>query len=106
VRAEVLSTGDLIVSGRIVAGEGTRAREVQQLLTAGADRTALAAAGVGWVVEYTDHDMMLYRVDGVSPVVPQWKRTTTVVAHLIWSMMIATGALVMGVTAWRRRVQS
>ena len=106
VRAEVLSTGDLIVSGRIVSGEGTRAREVQQLLTAGADRTALAAAGVGWVVEYTDHDMMLYRVDGVSPVVPQWKRTTMIVAHLIWSMMIATGALVMGVTAWRRRTQS
>ena len=106
VRAEVLSTGDLIVSGRIVAGEGTRAREVQRLLTAGADRTALAAAGVGWVVEYAGHDMMLYRVDGVSPVVPQWKRTTMIVAHLIWSMMIATGALVMGVTAWRRRVQS
>ena len=106
VRAEVLSTGDLIVSGRIVAGEGTRAREVQRLLTAGADRTALAAAGVGWVVEYTDHDMMLYRVDGVSPVVPQWKRTTVIVAHLIWSMMIATGALAMGVIAWRRRVQS
>jgi hypothetical protein len=106
VRAEVLSTGDLIVSGRIVAGEGTRAREVQQLLTAGADRTALAAAGVGWVVEYTDHDMMLYRVEGVSPVVPQWKRTTVIVAHLIWSMMIATGALAMGVIAWRRRVQS
>ena len=106
VRAEVLSTGDLIVSGRIVAGEGTRAREVQRLLTAGADRTALAAAGVGWVVEYTDHDMMLYRVDGVSPVAPQWKRTTVIVAHLIWSMMIATGALAMGVIAWRRRVQS
>ena len=106
VRAEVLSTGDLIVSGRIVAGEGTRAREVQRLLTAGADRTALAAAGVGWVVEYTDHDMMLYRVDGVSPVVPQWKRTTVIVAHLIWSMMIATGALAMGVIAWRRRIQS
>jgi hypothetical protein len=79
---------------------------VQRLLTAGADRTALAAAGVGWVVEYTDHDMMLYRVDGVSPVVPQWKRTTMIVAHLIWSMMIATGALVMGVTALRRRTQS
>ena len=106
VRAEVLSTGDLIVSGRIVAGEGTRAREVQRLLTAGADRTALAAAGVGWVVEYAGHDMMLYRVDGVSPVVPQWKRTTVIVAHLIWSMMIATGALAMGVIAWRRRVQS
>lgn len=106
VRAEVLSTGDLIVSGRIVAGEGTRAREVQRLLTAGADRTALAAAGVGWVVEYTDDDIVLYRVDGVIPVVPQWKRTTMIAAHLIWSMMIATGALIMGVTAWRRRVQS
>jgi hypothetical protein len=29
-----------------------------------------------------------------------------IVAHLIWSMMIATGALVMGVTALRRRTQS
>ena len=50
VRADVLTTGDLTIGGRTVPGEGTRAREVQQLLLSGADRDTLAAAGVGWVV--------------------------------------------------------
>jgi hypothetical protein len=44
------TTGDLTIGGRTVPGEGTRAREVQQLLLSGADRDTLAAAGVGWVV--------------------------------------------------------
>ena len=50
VRADVLTTGDLTISGTTVPGEGNRAREVQQLLLAGADPAALAAAGVGWLV--------------------------------------------------------
>ena len=50
VRADVLATGDLTISGQTVPGEGGRARALQQLLAAGADREALAGAGVGWVV--------------------------------------------------------
>ena len=50
VRADVLTTGDLTISGRLVPGEGDRARDVQRLLAAGADHDALARAGVGWLV--------------------------------------------------------
>ena len=47
VRADVLTTGDLTISGRLVPGEGGRAREVERLLAAGADPDALARAGRG-----------------------------------------------------------
>ena len=85
VRADVLTTGDLTIGGRTVPGEGDRARDVQQLLLAGADRDKLAAAGVGWVVventwntgwsapalplpvAYHDEDLTLYRVGGDHP---------------------------------------
>jgi hypothetical protein len=119
VRADVLSTGDLLVSGRTVAGEGDRAREVQRLLSEGADRAALAAAGVGWVVtesgaqsltplpvDYADADLTLYRVGGISPVAPQWKRNAVMVAHLIWAGMLVLSATVLGGMTVRRRPQS
>jgi hypothetical protein len=119
VRADVLSTGDLVVSGRTVTGEGTRAREVQRLLSVGADRATLAAAGVGWVVsetgaqslkqlpiDYSDDDLTLYRVGGMSPVVPQWKREAVIAAHFIWAGMILTGAAVLAFSARRRRAGS
>jgi hypothetical protein len=119
VRADVLSTGDLVVSGRTVSGEGNRARDVQRLLADGADRATLAAAGVGWVVtetgaqspsqllvDYSDGDLTLYRVGGVSPVVPQWKRFMVIVAHLIWAGMIIISAAALGLSALRRRDQS
>ncbi|MDA0252925.1 MAG: hypothetical protein O3A42_18610, partial [Actinobacteria bacterium] len=41
LRAEVLATGDLLVAGQTVPGEGARAREVQRLLLSGADPAAL-----------------------------------------------------------------
>jgi len=119
VRADVLSTGDLVVSGRTVSGEGNHAREVQRLLAGGADRATLAAAGVGWVVtetgsqapgqltiDYSDGGLTLYRIDGVSPVAPQWKRIVVIIAHLIWSGMILVSAAVLGFSARRRRDQS
>ena len=83
-----LDTGDLIISGHTIPGEGNRAREVQQLLLAGPDPAALARAGVGWVVVesdtagdmgasattldalppvYHDDDITLYRVGGDTP---------------------------------------
>ena len=54
---DVLTTGDLTISGRLVPGEGGRAREVERLLAAGADRDALARAGVGWVVVESGDDV-------------------------------------------------
>jgi hypothetical protein len=50
LRADVLMTGDLTVSGTTVLGEGDRAREVQRLLLAGTDSDQLREAGVGWLV--------------------------------------------------------
>ena len=81
VRADVLTTGDLTISGRLVPGEGGRAREVDRLLAAGADHEALARAGVGWVVvdsrgdtrtlplpvAYRDEDVTVYQVGGDYP---------------------------------------
>ena len=121
VRADVLSTGDLVISGRTVAGEGNRAREVQRLLSSGADAEALAAAGVGWVVtetgstaaslgqltiDYSDADLTLYRVGGADSGAPRWKRNMVIAAHLIWAGMLVIGAAILTGMACRRRTQS
>ncbi|MCX6483901.1 MAG: hypothetical protein NT146_11655, partial [Mycobacterium sp.] len=121
VRADVLSTGDLVVSGRTVAGEGNRAREVQRLLSSGADAEALAAAGVGWVVtetgstatslgqltiDYSDADLTPYRVGGADSGAPRWKRNMVIAAHLIWAGMLVITAAILAGTAYRRRAQS
>jgi len=121
VRADVLSTGDLVVSGRTVAGEGTRAREVQRLLSSGADAEALAAAGVGWVVtetgsaakplgrlavDYSDADLTLYSVGGADSGAPRWKRNMVIAAHLIWAGMLVIAAAILAAAAYRRRAQS
>ena len=119
VRADVLSTGDLVVSGRTVPGEGNRAREVQRMLAAGADRATLAAAGVGWVVsetgteavpglnaDYADNDLTLYRIGGVDRPVPHWKRIAVIVAHLVWAAMLVGSAAVLAAASARRGSQS
>lgn len=123
VRAEVLTTGDLTISGQTVPGEGGQAREVQRMLVSGVRPQELADAGVRWVVVeggtagalgnaeqslqqlpvvYRDADLTLYRVGGTSPVAAQGERTAMVVAHLVWLVLLAAGAV--GV-AWdvRRR---
>jgi hypothetical protein len=113
VRADVLTTGDLTISGKTVLGEGGRARAVQELLLSGADPARLSDAGVGWVVvesgtsgelssaattltqlpiAYRDADLTLYRVGRDAPVLGDGRRTTVVAAHLIWLTMIAVGA--------------
>ena len=116
VRAEVLTTGDLTIGGKTVAGEGTHAREVQRLLEAGADPAALARAGVGWLVvqrgtpgdlgqadrvlrqlsaSYTDADIELYRIGGTSPVAQADGRTLAIAAHLLWAvLLLGSGAVV------------
>lgn len=114
VRAEVLSTGDLAVAGEPVRGEGSRAREIQGMLLAGAEPAALAKAGVGWVVvekgtpgttgaaaltlqktpaAYEDNDIALYRVGGTSTPASPRDRTIMVIAHLAWAgLLVGAGA--------------
>ncbi len=114
VRADVLATGDLQISGRTVTGEGGRARDVQEMLLAGADPAALARAGVGWVVVergtpgelglsaagldqlpkvYADRDLALYRVGAQTPPVAPTTRRAVLAAHLVWAAMVIGGAL-------------
>jgi hypothetical protein len=109
VRADVLTTGDLAIGGRTVPGEGARARAVQRLLLAGADRDKLAAAGVGWVVvesnwatgyspptlplpvAYRDEDLTLYRVGGDHPAASS--RGVVLAAHWLWlGLLLLCGA--------------
>ena len=114
LRPTVLATGDLLIAGQTVPGEGARARTVQELLLAGAPPSSLAAAGVGWIVDerdssgargasarsvsglpvaYRDSDIVLYHVGTANSVAPQDKRTVMVLAHLIWAALMAFGAI-------------
>lgn len=113
VRADVLSTGDLEISGIVVPGEGDRARAVQGMLLAGADPAAVARAGVGWLVVesgsagdmgaaartlgaltpvHRDGGLTLYRVGGDAAGVSPGRRAATLVAHLAWLAMLIVGA--------------
>jgi hypothetical protein len=113
VSADVLTTGDLTIGGRTVSGEGGRAREVQQLLLAGASRDDLAAAGVGWVVVenawntgwsapalslpvvYHDDDLTLYRVGGDHPAASG--RAVMLAVHWVWlGTLVLSGVLALG----------
>ncbi len=123
LRAEVLATGDLLVAGQTVPGEGARAREVQRLLLTGADPAALERAGVGWVViesgtpgttgsaagtvsrlpaAYRDQDLALYRVGGRSPAAPPDARAAVIAAHLLWAGMLIGSAGVLAANGARR----
>lgn len=124
VRAEVLSSGDLVISGSTIAGEGAHAREVQRLLLAGPDPSALAAAGVGWLVVesdsagdmgaaartlgalapvYRDDAIALYRVGGQSAGVSADRRAATVIGHAAWLALLVAGGAGAGIGVWRRR---
>lgn len=124
LRADVLTTGDLTISGVTVHGEGTRARAVQQLLLAGADPAALNRAGVAWLVVerrtpgemgsaarvlgrlpvvYRGPDLELYRVGGESVAAPAGRRATVLVAHFVWLAMLGVGAIGCAVAARHRR---
>jgi hypothetical protein len=121
VRADVLTTGDLAISGVVVPGEGKHARAVENLLLAGPDPAALAPAGVGWLVVeadsagdmgaaartlntmapvYRDDEFALYRIGGDTAGVSPARRAVTVIAHLAWLALLmggAAGAVVGGV---------
>jgi hypothetical protein len=113
VRAEVLTTGDLAISGVTVAGEGNHARAVEDLLLAGPDPASLAPAGVGWLVVeadsagdmgaaartlealapvYRDDEFAVYRIGGDTAGASPARRTATVIAHLVWLAMLIGGA--------------
>jgi hypothetical protein len=113
VRADVLTTGDLAISGVVVPGEGDHARAVQDLLLAGPDPATLAPAGVGWLVVesdsagdmgaaartlgaltpvYRDDEFALYRIGGDTAGVSPARRTATLIAHLAWLAMLIVGA--------------
>lgn len=107
LRADVLTTGDLVIGGRLVPGEGARARAIQQLMTSGAPDDRLAEAGVGWVVFESGYDVSLHRVGGSAPAAP-W-RGVMIAAHLVWLAVLiggAIGTVVSGRRArptWRRK---
>jgi hypothetical protein len=123
LRADVLSTGDLAISGVVVPGEGDRARAVQDLLLSGPDPAALAPAGIGWLVVesdsagdmgaaartldaltpvYRDDEFALYRIGGDTAGVAPARRSATLVAHLAWLAMLLVGA-VGAALCWVRR---
>ncbi len=126
VRADVLSTGDLTISGRTVLGEGAAARDVQRLLLDGAEPAKLARAGIGWVVVesgtpgemgtaaktlaglpvvYHDADITLYRIGGDAPGAGANRRTLMVLAHLVWLTVLAAGAAGTAVPALRQALE-
>lgn len=124
VRADVLSTGDLVISGTVIPGEGNHARTVQDLLLAGPPPSALPAAGVAWLVVesdaagdmgaaartlgaltpvYRDNELALYRIGGHTAGVSANARTVTLAAHLAWLAALLVGGAGAVVGAWRRR---
>ncbi|WP_197040036.1 hypothetical protein [Mycobacterium sp. URHB0044] len=111
VSADVLTTGDLVIGGKVVPGEGERARSVQQLVSSGANADDVARAGVGWVVvesagatlplpvAYRGDDLTVYRVGGDHPAAAH--REVLIAAHLVWLAALITSAI--GSVVTRRR---
>lgn len=113
VRADVLSTGDLTISGLTVPGEGAHARAVQELLLRGGDAATLADEGVAWLVvesdtpgdmgsatrtvnaltpAYRDGQFALYRIGGRTEGVSAAVRWTTLLAHWAWLALLVVAA--------------
>jgi hypothetical protein len=118
LRADVLTTGDLTISGDTVLGEGSRARAVQNVLLDGGDAAGLADAGVGWVVVetgsagetgsaaitldrlpvlYQDSELTLYRVGGDAEGAGSGQRAAVLAAHVVWLGVLLLGAAGMAV---------
>ncbi len=106
VSADVLASGDLVIGGQTIPGEGVRGREATQLLLDGASARELAEAGVGWVVvegdsapldlpvAYRDGDITLYDIGGSAPPAPG--RPLLIAAHLVWlGLLVGAGVAAM-----------
>ncbi|MFI8568745.1 hypothetical protein ACIGGF_19525 [Rhodococcus sp. NPDC078407] len=111
---DVLQTGELIVAGGTVRGEGTRATAVENALLAGEPSDVIADLGVGWVlventtpgelgssaqtlepldIVYSDEHLTLYRVP--DPASTDSRSTTAVaIAHLAWALLLLGGLAV------------
>lgn len=126
VRADVLTTGDLVISGVTVPGDGAHARAVQELLLTGAERPAVAQAGVGWVVveldtagdmgaaartldrltpAYRDGELVLFWIGGQAAGVPSAHLRATLVAHWAWLCLLLVGGSGMAGCWLRRRLR-
>lgn len=111
VSADVLVSGDLVIGGQTVPGEGVRGREATRLLLDGASQRELADAGIGWVVvesgsapldlpvAYRDGDITLYDIGGTAPAASG--RGLLIAAHLVW-LGLLVGAGVAGLLKRRR----
>lgn len=108
---DVLQTGELLVAGGSVRGEGTRAEAVEQILLAGGSPTELHDLGVGWIlVERTspgevgdsavtlsqlrtvfeDDELALYAVPGEISTTPT-NNIAVGAAHLVWIALLVGG---------------
>ncbi|WP_459550023.1 hypothetical protein [Nocardia sp. X0981] len=111
---DVLQTGELPVHGRTVAGEGARARRVENLLLAGGQANELARLGVGWVLVerdtpgprgdsaitlaqlrpvHTTAELALYQVPDVLPRPEPRYRELVIAAHILWAFLLFTPLL-------------
>lgn len=114
LRADVLSTGDLVIGGETVPGEGVRARAVQEMLLRGAPAPELAAAGVGWVVveggdsaldlpvAYRGDGVTVHRVGGDGP--SSAHRGLLIGAHAVWLALLVGSASAGALTLRRSRM--
>jgi hypothetical protein len=123
VRADVLTTGDLSISGVTIPGEGAHARSVQELLRAGRDPAAIAAAGVAWLVvesdtagdmgdaartldtltpTYRDGQIAVYWIGGHTEGTPADRVRATLIAHWAWLALLIIGGVGAVLTGWRR----
>ncbi|WP_067830847.1 hypothetical protein [Nocardia inohanensis] len=123
LRRDVLQTGELPVAGGSVAGEGTRAREAEQVLLHGGSAARLGELGVGWVLMeggtpgpvgeskttldqlipvYADRELRLYRVPGAiaDHDASAADRRISGAAHLLWAALLISGMLA---AAWHSR---
>ncbi|OYD66564.1 hypothetical protein [Rhodococcus sp. OK302] len=122
---DVLQTGQLIVAGGAVGGEGTRAGQVEDLLLSGGGSAELAALGGGWVLVerdtpgqfdesslrdletvFADNDLALYRVPGDIAVhqASSISRAAVIIAHLAWVLMGIVALLSVGLHKNRIRL--
>ncbi|MGU3498267.1 hypothetical protein [Mycobacterium sp. C31M] len=110
VSADVLGSGDLLIGGQTIPGEGTMGRAITQMVLLGATQQELADVGVGWVVvegagepldlpvAYRDSELTLYDVGGGAPGAQQ--RGLLIGAHLVWLVTLVGAGVV---AAFRRR---
>lgn len=123
---DVLQTGELPVHGRTVAGEGTRAREVETALLHGDSARRLGELGVGWVLVerttpgplgdskttlaqldsvYADSQLALYRVPDATDRFEQSQSAHRVIAyaaHILWAALLVGGLLLAALLRPRR----